>query len=411
MEPTHDLPPLEAEPAQSRGGTIIRVKRKRNEQPLDALVIVGMMPPSKRAAFDALSAAFATLSTKATTGAPAQPASAEQAAQPTRRLYRLAHTVKSTKEAETKTALDRIEDIKQKRKRTIEVSKEEKSKQVVQQKHEQTRTARLKVVERHRTKAGTIVDVAVERESGTETATKMPPPVYIKPAAKAVTTRKLPSARRQGARFTPNLAAAKTQEQVHESELRKKQQASPFAEISDETTFSQYLPMVKSYLAEIKGKEKLDDDDEYEYDLYYFDDTADKAELDRDYGVVHIESFDEELVAGNEYDESEEEYDSEDSNDENNPNYEYPEESEPDSDGEEEGVSDLSSDDEESLVTMHWRQLQREEYSKFDESMGDLEDGGDDDALDDDDDDNGAVPPPMIQPDFAFFQNWRAMRK
>ena len=29
---------------------------------------------------------------------------------------------------------------------------------------------------------------------------------------------------------------------------------------------------------------------------------------------VHIESFDEELVAGNEYDESEEEYDSEDSN-------------------------------------------------------------------------------------------------
>lgn len=78
-----------------------------------------------------------------------------------------------------------------------------------------------------------------------------------------------------------------------------------------------------------------------------------------------------------------------------------------------EGVSDLSSDDEESLVTMHWRQLQREEYSKFDESMGDLEDGGDDDALDDDDDDddNGAVPPPMIQPDFAFFQNWRAMRK
>lgn len=337
-----------------------------------------MMPPSKRAAFDALSAAFATLSTKATTGAPAQPASAEQAAQPTRRLYRLAHTVKSTKEAETKTALvrtffhdlgafhcllftlrsiyqhsanvhrqhqqDRIEDIKQKRKRTIEVSKEEKSKQVVQQKHEQTRTARLKVVERHRTKAGTIVDVAVERESGTETATKMPPPVYIKPAAKAVTTRKLPSARRQGARFTPNLAAAKTQEQVHESELRKKQQASPFAEISDETTFSQYLPMVKSYLAEIKGKEKLDDDDEYEYDLYYFDDTADKAELDRDYGVyvitlffvydkppvararslgvsltsiinrVHIESFDEELVAGNEYDESEEEYDSEDSN-------------------------------------------------------------------------------------------------
>lgn len=411
MEPTHDLPPLEAEPAQSRGGTIIRVKRKRNEQPLDALVIVGMMPPSKRAAFDALSAAFATLSTKATTGAPAQPASAEQAAQPTRRLYRLAHTVKSTKEAETKTALDRIEDIKQKRKRTIEVSKEEKSKQVVQQKHEQTRTARLKVVERHRTKAGTIVDVAVERESGTETATKMPPPVYIKPAAKAVTTRKLPSARRQGARFTPNLAAAKTQEQVHESELRKKQQASPFAEISDETTFSQYLPMVKSYLAEIKGKEKLDDDDEYEYDLYYFDDTADKAELDRDYGVVHIESFDEELVAGNEYDESEEEYDSEDSNDENNPNYEYPEESESDSDGEEEGVSDLSSDDEESLVTMHWRQLQREEYSKFDESMGDLEDGGDDDALDDDDDDNGAVPPPMIQPDFAFFQNWRAMRK
>lgn len=410
MEPTHDLPPLEAEPAQSRGGTIIRVKRKRNEQPLDALVIVGMMPPSKRAAFDALSAAFATLSTKATTGAPAQPASAEQAAQPTRRLYRLAHTVKSTKEAETKTALDRIEDIKQKRKRTIEVSKEEKSKQVVQQKHEQTRTARLKVVERHRTKAGTIVDVAVERESGTETATKMPPPVYIKPAAKAVTTRKLPSARRQGARFTPNLAAAKTQEQVHESELRKKQQASPFAEISDETTFSQYLPMVKSYLAEIKGKEKLDDDDEYEYDLYYFDDTADKAELDRDYGVVHIESFDEELVAGNEYDESEEEYDSEDSNDENNPNYEYPEESESDSDGEEEGVSDLSSDDEESLVTMHWRQLQREEYSKFDESMGDLEDGGDDDALDDDDD-NGAVPPPMIQPDFAFFQNWRAMRK
>lgn len=410
MEPTHDLPPLEAEPAQSRGGTIIRVKRKRNEQPLDALVIVGMMPPSKRAAFDALSAAFATLSTTATTGAPAQPASAEQAAQPTRRLYRLAHTVKSTKEAETKTALDRIEDIKQKRKRTIEVSKEEKSKQVVQQKHEQTRTARLKVVERHRTKAGTIVDVAVERESGTETATKMPPPVYIKPAAKAVTTRKLPSARRQGARFTPNLAAAKTQEQVHESELRKKQQASPFAEISDETTFSQYLPMVKSYLAEIKGKEKLDDDDEYEYDLYYFDDTADKAELDRDYGVVHIESFDEELVAGNEYDESEEEYDSEDSNDENNPNYEYPEESEPDSDGEEEGVSDLSSDDEESLVTMHWRQLQREEYSKFDESMGDLEDGGDDDALDDDDD-NGAVPPPMIQPDFAFFQNWRAMRK
>lgn len=410
MEPTHDLPPLEAEPAQSRGGTIIRVKRKRNEQPLDALVIVGMMPPSKRAAFDALSAAFATLSTTATTGAPAQPASAEQAAQPTRRLYRLAHTVKSTKEAETKTALDRIEDIKQKRKRTIEVSKEEKSKQVVQQKHEQTRTARLKVVERHRTKAGTIVDVAVERESGTETATKMPPPVYIKPAAKAVTTRKLPSARRQGARFTPNLAAAKTQEQVHESELRKKQQASPFAEISDETTFSQYLPMVKSYLAEIKGKEKLDDDDEYEYDLYYFDDTADKAELDRDYGVVHIESFDEELVAGNEYDESEEEYDSEDSNDENNPNYEYPEESESDSDGEEEGVSDLSSDDEESLVTMHWRQLQREEYSKFDESMGDLEDGGDDDALDDDDD-NGAVPPPMIQPDFAFFQNWRAMRK
>lgn len=187
---------------------------------------------------------------------------------------------------------DRIEDIKQKRKRTIEVSKEEKSKQVVQQKHEQTRTARLKVVERHRTKAGTIVDVAVERESETQTATtKMPPPVYIKPAAKTTTTRKLPSARRQGARFTPNLAAAKTQEQVHESELRKKQQASPFADISDETTFSQYLPMVKSYLAEIKGKEKLDEDDEYEYDLYYFDDTADKAELDRDYGVYVIALF------------------------------------------------------------------------------------------------------------------------
>ncbi len=188
------------------------------------------------------------------------------------------------------TLQDRIEDIKLKRKRTIEVSKEEKSKQVVQQKHEQTRTARLKVVERHRTKAGTIVDVAVERESETETA-KMPPPVYIKPAAKTTTTRKLPSARRQGARFTPNLAAAKTQEQVHESELRKKQQASPFAEISDETTFSQYLPMVKSYLAEIKGKEKLDEDDEYEYDLYYFDDTADKAELDRDYGVYVIALF------------------------------------------------------------------------------------------------------------------------
>jgi hypothetical protein len=74
---------------------------------LAVVVIVGMMPPSKRAAFDALSAAFATLSTTATTGAPTQPAYAEQAAQPTRRLYRLAHTVKSTKEAETKTALVR----------------------------------------------------------------------------------------------------------------------------------------------------------------------------------------------------------------------------------------------------------------------------------------------------------------
>jgi hypothetical protein len=148
------------------------------------------------------------------------------------------------------------------------------------------------VVERHPTKTGTIDDDAVEGVSETETATtKMPPPVYIKPAAKTTTTRKLPSARRQGARFTPNLAAAKTQEQVHESELRKKQQASPFAEISDETTFSQYLPMVKSYLAEIKGKEKLDEDDEYEYDLYYFDDTADKAELDRDYGVYVIALF------------------------------------------------------------------------------------------------------------------------
>jgi hypothetical protein len=44
MEKTaHDLPPpLEAEPVQLRGGgTIIRVKRKRNEQPLDAL---GMNP-------------------------------------------------------------------------------------------------------------------------------------------------------------------------------------------------------------------------------------------------------------------------------------------------------------------------------------------------------------------------------
>jgi hypothetical protein len=167
------------------------------------------------------------------------------------------------------------------------VPKEEKSKHTVQQKQEQTRSARLKVVERHRTKAGTIVDVAVERDradTATATATgtdKMPRPVYTKPT----TTRKLPSARRQGAKFVPNLAASKTQEQVHESEMRKRQEASPFAGIDDETTFSQYLPMVKSYLAEVKGKEKLDEDDEYEYDLYYFDDTADRAELDKDYGV------------------------------------------------------------------------------------------------------------------------------
>jgi hypothetical protein len=62
-------------------------------------VIVGMMPPTKRAAFDALSSAFASLSTSAVEGAPRP--------QPTRRLYRLAHTTKSTKEDETRTALVR----------------------------------------------------------------------------------------------------------------------------------------------------------------------------------------------------------------------------------------------------------------------------------------------------------------
>jgi hypothetical protein len=70
-------------------------------------VIVGMMPPTKRAAFDALSSAFASLSTSAVEGAP-RPAQEQTPPQPTRRLYRLAHTTKSTKEDETRTALVRI---------------------------------------------------------------------------------------------------------------------------------------------------------------------------------------------------------------------------------------------------------------------------------------------------------------
>lgn len=99
-----------------------------------------------------------------------------------------------------------------------------------------------------------------------------------KPTPSAPTTRKLPSVRKH---FTPNLAKAKTAEQVREEQQRKKQQ-----QMTEEAIFTNYGPMVKSYLADLKGKEKLsDDEDDYEYDLYYFDDAADRSELEREYGV------------------------------------------------------------------------------------------------------------------------------
>jgi len=170
---------------------------------------------------------------------------------------------------------------------------------------------------------GLIIDIAAEHEGSLEKGKLRPPPV---PAhAKTAPSLKPPSARR----WKPKLSE-KTLDRV-----RTKGEQPSVTTVSEEQMSQMYLPMVKSHLAEIKGKEKLDAEDDYEYDLYYFDDTADREITDKEYGVylltksslpfgdvlkriysfsrVHIESFDEELVLENEYDEHEEQ-ESDDSN-------------------------------------------------------------------------------------------------
>ncbi len=45
------------------------------------------------------------------------------------------------------------------------------------------------------------------------------------------------------------------------------------------------MPMVREFLeSEAKGKEKKEEE-EYVYDLYYLDDTANKKELEHDYDL------------------------------------------------------------------------------------------------------------------------------
>lgn len=141
---------------------------------------------------------------------------------------------------------------------------------------EQAQTARLKVIQRHRTKAGTIIDVAVEANSTTHRQPITPP--LPKQSLSGGVVRKLPSARRK---FAPNLAKSKTIDQVREAQRKREIEQRG----TEETITNSYTPMVKQYLAEIKGKEKLVDEEEYEYDLYYFDDAADRSELEREYGV------------------------------------------------------------------------------------------------------------------------------
>lgn len=373
------------------GKTFIRVKRKRDQEPLDAFVLVGMMPASKRRAYDSMVSAFASLSTSNEQRATEARESAEQQSKTARtacRLFRLAHTVKSKEPAEAQTVLDKLDLIKEKRKRTLGIPKEEKNKLAVQLHQEQARKARFRVVERHRTKMGLIIDIAAEHEGSLEKGKLRPPPV---PAhAKTAPSLKPPSARR----WKPKLSE-KTLDRV-----RTKGEQPSVTTVSEEQMSQMYLPMVKSHLAEIKGKEKLDAEDDYEYDLYYFDDTADREITDKEYGVVHIESFDEELVLENEYDEHEEQ-ESDDSNDENNPKNDYPEEedswSSEEAQDSKDWFSDLSSEDEH-LVYGH---QPRDEYS-HEEVEG---------ASDGSDDGDRAAMTAGIQQDLAFFRTWFAARK
>jgi len=114
-------------------------------------------------------------------------------------------------------------------------------------------------------------------------------------------------------RFVPNIQNA------------RKKQTPP----QQEDTFCKYLPLVEEYLQQnvsIASQQEIErTDGEYEYDIYYFDDTLDEGDLDNKYQLVTLEAFDENSLLCDEYISD---HDSEDSNDAENPDNDYPEEEE-----------------------------------------------------------------------------------
>lgn len=139
----------------------------------------------------------------------------------------------------------------------------------------------------------------------------------------------------------------------HQSERQAKREA----ELADNQLLHNYLPLLRDFLPtaatqlESELPSQSTKEDEYVYDVYALEEGADGSEADNaDYPMVH-------LIDGEDcgWGSSDSQFDSEDSNDENNPRNDYPEEEDSDFEIEsdaEEGTSESDSEigDEELLA-------------------------------------------------------------
>ncbi|KAL1935103.1 hypothetical protein VTP01DRAFT_4243 [Rhizomucor pusillus] len=282
--------------------TILRIKRKRNEEPLDALLLQDQSnaPDEKRLRKEGGNLSTSNLKISAT-------------AFPT--IFRLAETVEENSFknlAEAEKLRERIARRAQplSRPRTPETTEERKDK-LMQDTMNKVRQARYRVINQNR--ARTLDDNT--------------PPVVQSSSEKAAQD------------------LFQMYEAVREDEHQKQPKLFPDEDLAeDDDIMCNFIPMVKEYLT-LNEKTAEESEDDYVYDVYYRDDSNHNLGISSA-NIGSLVWFDEETQFMNDDSESEPgDYGDEDSNAEDYYQNDYPDE-ESDEEFEDQYNYELSSDDE-----------------------------------------------------------------
>jgi hypothetical protein len=256
---------------------VIRIKRKRTDEPLDSIVVeLPKKRPNIISGFNALS-----------TDDKPQSDDNIQA----RKVFRFVSTVAPTEGYAPSKLKNKIEEIREKRKSKIATPVKDSEKIIEhqrEQQQQQIREARRKQIKLRR-------DIKARSNDKPDGFSD----------------------------FFHLVDLVQVEETSPQKKYASKKTKVSGEEQEDDVLMCNYLPMVREYLDQ-QQKEKLTEPDDYVYDVYYQDDAppSDPSELPTT--VVRLESFDEELTPENEYDGFESDTDSDD--EENRVTDIYPEE-------------------------------------------------------------------------------------